>query len=205
MGGRGAGGGPHRPHPRHLLAARGHEGGQAAGGAGAGGVPAPAADADVDAPGAAGGWHGQGHGGEADRDRQAPPQEPDPRPQERPGAGARAAAAIPRAAQEERHARDLFSGVHQRRQVEPAQPDVWGGGAGGGQAVCHAGPHHAAGGAAAGQRGALQRHRGVHSEAAHAARCGVPRHPGGDRERDPDRARGGREPPQGGRAERRGG
>ena len=81
----------------------------------------------------------------------------------------------PAVAQRERVARRL----HQRRQVDPAQPADRGRRAGREPAVLHARPPHPSAGPARRRDGAAHRHRRVRAQAAAPAGRGVPLHPRG--------------------------
>ena len=82
--------------------------------------------------------------------------------------------------------------LHERRQVQPAQPGDRIGRPGGRLAVRHAGLGRAAGPDALGQAVHPDRHGGLRPAPAAPARRGVPRHARGGRAGRPDPARGGR-------------
>ena len=192
----------HRPDgadPRHLRPARAEQGGQGPGRAGPAAVPAAAAARLGRVAVPAGRRPGRpGGGGIGTRGPGETKIETDRRRIRTRIAKLRreiAEMSVGREVQrgQRRRARGAVGGhrrLHQRRQVQPAQPADRGARAGGQRAVRHAGPDRAQGPDPAGRAVHADRHRRVRPAPAAPAGRGVPLHAGGGRRRRPDPARG---------------
>ena len=196
---------PHGRHPRHLRPERAQPGGQGPGRAGPAPLPAAAAAAPGGRPVPAGGRHVGGRRRphrhpwprrDAARGRPAPHRAPHPQARGR-------AAEIDRHRATQRKAQrrgQLASGrhrrLHERRQVDPAQPAHRRRRAGGGPPVRHPRRHHPPAGAAGRRAGPGDRHGGLHPQAAPPAGGGVPVHARRGRRRRPARPRGRRQRPR---------